>query len=142
MREFVVRLFAFVLCVAMGAPATALAQRPAGIAGFVMDLDHQTPLGHARVAIYRLPLAGTNIEPVAALETNARGFFADINLAAGSYLVTSSARGLSSTCEIGELYDGVVNRIRIGVSSSGVQCAGKNAHGVVPGQTSDVYILH
>lgn len=118
------------------------AQDTSGVAGTVVDLDHQTPFVNAAVAIYRLPLHPDDT-PVASSHTDRRGFFSNITLEPGRYLITANIMGMRSSCEFEELYHGVVTRVRIEVSMTGERCVGKNIRPslVVPGQVSDVYIV-
>lgn len=121
----------------------ALAERPAGIVGTIVDLDNGHVLPRAQVQIYRMPIE--NIAHAAAtLTTNPHGFFSTIVLQPGRYLVVATARGVRSACEISNVYAGVVERIRMAISAKGERCIGRNAHSalLLPGQTADVYIVH
>lgn len=126
---------------ALAAPASA--SRPAGISGYVIDLDNGRALARAEVQIYRMPVENT-AAPVAMLLTNVRGFFSDITLVPGRYMVVATAKGVRSGCEISNLYEGVVARFTMKISSHGERCIGRNVHSalVVPGQTADVYDVH
>ena len=120
-----------------------LAQSPTGVAGTVLDLDNGRPIARAEVQIYRLPLE-SSAAPVATLIADGRGFFTDITLAPGRYVIVANANGVRTGCEISELHDGVVDRLRMEISSKGERCIGKNVRSalVVPGQTADVYTVH
>ena len=136
------RIFAaLAIVVACALPATA--QETSGVAGTVVDLDHQTPFVNAAVGIYRLPLHENDV-PVATATTDRHGFFSNITLEPGRYLITANVMGMRSSCEFQELYHGVVTRVRIELSMTGERCVGKNIRPslVVPGQVSDVYIVH
>ena len=121
----------------------AAAQDTSGVAGTVVDLDHQKPFANAAVGIYRLPLHNDSV-PVATSTTDRDGFFSNITLEPGRYLITANVMGMHSSCEFEELYHGVVTRVRIEVSMNGERCEGKNIRPslVIPGQVSDVYIVH
>ena len=121
----------------------AAAQDISGVAGTVVDLDHQKPFANAAIGIYRLPLHGEDV-PVATATTDRKGYFSNITLEAGRYLITANIMGMRSSCEFEELYHGVVSQVRIEVSMTGERCVGKNIRPslVVPGQVSDVYIVH
>ncbi len=131
------------ILLALAAAAPVAAAQPTGLAGTVVDLDNGKPLRGAQVEIYHLPLQ-TVVNPIATLVANDRGFFADISLTPGRYLVVANANGVRTACEISKLYHGVVGRLRMEISSKGERCIGKHVSSalVVPGQTADVYVVH
>ena len=131
------------LALAAACALPAAADDLSGVAGTVVDLDHHTPFANAAIGIYRLPLHGED-QPVATAVTDRKGFFANITLDPGRYLITANVMGLHSSCEFQQLYHGVVTRVRIEVSFNGERCIGKGMSSalVVPGQTADVYITH
>ncbi len=121
----------------------AAADETSGVAGTVVDLDHHRPFVNAEIGIYPLPLRAEET-PIATAVTNKDGFFSNITLVPGRYLITANVMGLHSSCEFEELYHGVVTHVRIELSMKGERCIGKNIHSslVVPGQPADVYIVH
>lgn len=125
-------------CIPVGAQS-----RPAGIVGHVINLDNGRPIVGIDVEVYHMPII--NVQgPVAKLKTDRTGFFRDITLKPGRYLVVANALGVRSACQISQLYDGVVSSMRMEISSKHERCIGKNVQSslVVPGQTADVYIIH
>jgi hypothetical protein len=137
-----VKALALILAL-LASTAPSSAQSPTGISGVVVNLDDGRPISGAQVQIYRLPLE-QSVAAVATLQANARGFFTDIALSPGRYVVVATANGVRTGCEISELHDGVVERMRMEISAKGERCIGKNVRNslVVPGQTSDVYTVH
>ncbi len=122
----------------------ALAQnQPTGIDGFVMNADTHKPLRDAQVAIYRMPI-GDAATAISTLHTNKHGFFGNLLLEPGRYVVTATADGLRTGCETSDIYRGAIARVRIEIAKDRAYCIGKGVTSalVVPGQTSDVYIVH
>jgi Carboxypeptidase regulatory-like domain len=126
----------------LAAPAAAQI-RPTGVNGFVLSADTKKPLVGAQVAIYHMPM-GTAALAVSTLRTNDRGFFSNITLEPGRYLLMTTADGLQVGCITTDLQSGVVNRIRVEMAKDKEFCIGKSVQSalVVPGQTADVYIIH
>ena len=116
---------------------------PTGISGFVLDADTQKPLTGAQVSVYRMPLSKSMLA-AKTIQTDSRGFFADINLEPGRYVVMTSAEGLRAACVTSDLSRGAVTRITVKMSRSHEVCIGKNVQSAIiaPGQTADVYIVH
>lgn len=122
----------------------ALAQnQPTGINGFVVNADTHKPLVGAEVAIYRMPI-GDAATAVSTLHTNKQGFFGSLLLEPGRYVVTATVDGLRTGCQTSEIFRGAVARVRIEMAKDHAFCFGRgvSASLVVPGQTSDVYIIH
>ncbi|HEV7180664.1 MAG TPA: carboxypeptidase-like regulatory domain-containing protein [Candidatus Baltobacteraceae bacterium] len=132
-----------VLALVAACTLCAAAGEPSGVAGTVLNLDNGTPFVNAAVAIYRLPLR-ENDTAVASAVSDRHGFFANITLDPGRYLITANVNGMHSSCEFQELYRGVITRVKLELSSTGERCVGKHIRAavVVPGQSQDVYIMH
>ncbi|HEY1429071.1 MAG TPA: carboxypeptidase-like regulatory domain-containing protein, partial [Candidatus Tumulicola sp.] len=103
------RLRAFVLgcavsivaCVANAVPAHA--GDNGGISGYVVDAASGHRVAGAPLAVYRYPFA-ENAVPVRELRTDARGFFTDITLAPGRYVVAAAGDAKMSACAIDDVY--------------------------------------
>jgi len=118
----------------------AAAQVPTGMSGFVIDGVTGAPIQGAEVFVTR-----HENEPRRSKEltTDRHGFFSDISLTPGPYLVTTSVRGQLITCIVDNVQDGVVRTMRIVVGKPGTtpQCLGALVRlGTVdPDQTASLY---
>ncbi len=138
------RALALILGILALAALPALAQnQPTGIDGFVVNADTHKPLAGAQVAIFRMPLQNA-AAAVSTLRTNKHGFFSNVLLEPGRYVVTATANGERTACQTSDIYRGAVARVRIEMSKDHEYCIGKGISSslVVPGQTADVYIIH
>ncbi len=129
------------LVAAMTLPAVAA--DTGGITGYVMDLATGQPVSSALVGIYRLPLA-TNAPVIETVTTDKRGFFSNIHVAPGRYLVTANIANRTSSCAIDDIFPGQVMRMKIEVGADGQRCIGPKVHSAVvnPSETADVYRIH
>jgi hypothetical protein len=114
-----------------------------GIAGMVVDLDTGLPMANAAVAIYHLPLTATSPQIQSAL-TNRKGFFTNMGLDPGRYLVTAEISGRTSSCIIDDVYANETVRMKIEVGADGQRCIGPHVQSAVldPSQTADLYRIH
>jgi hypothetical protein len=138
------KALALILGILAMAVIPALAQnQPTGIDGFVVNADTHKPLANAQVAIYRMPL-GDAATAVSTVSTNKHGFFSNVLLEPGRYVVTATTNGLRTGCQTSDIYRGAIARVRIEMARDRAYCIGKgvSASLVVPGQTADVYIIH
>ncbi|HET9030995.1 MAG TPA: carboxypeptidase-like regulatory domain-containing protein [Candidatus Aquilonibacter sp.] len=121
----------------------AFAQTPTGISGYVIDADTHHPIPGAEVAVYRMPMSNASLA-VRTLRTNQHGFFSKILLEPGHYVLMASANGLRAACETSDLVSGAVTHINVQMSRTHEVCVGKHVQSalVVPGQTTDVYVVH
>lgn len=138
------RALALILGILALALRPAFAQgQPTGITGFVVNAQTRKPLVNAQVAIYRMPI-GSAATAVSTLSTDKHGFFRNILLEPGRYIVTATANGLRTACETSDIFEGAVARVRIEMAKDHEFCIGKGISSsmVVPGQGADVYIIH
>ena len=138
------RALALVLGILALPALPALAQtQPTGVDGFVVNATTHKPLAGAEVAIFRMPI-GNAATAVSTLRTNKHGFFSNVLLEPGRYVVTATANGQRTACQTSDIYRGAVARVRIEMSKDREYCVGKGVTSslVVPGQTADVYIIH
>ena len=129
------------LLAAMTLPAVAA--DTGGVAGYVVDLANGQPIANAAVAIYRLPL-DTNAPVIESAVTNRQGFFTNIHVAPGRYLVTANIANRTSSCMIDDVFPGQTVRMKISIGADGQRCSGPKVHSAVvnPSETADVYRIH
>ena len=116
---------------------------PTGVNGYIVNAETHRPISGADITIFRMPI-GSLSQPVSTLRTDKHGYFSNIELSPGRYIVMASALNAHSGCEISDLFEGAVSRIRIEISNKGEHCVGKNVRTalIMPGQGADVYIIH
>jgi len=129
------------LLAAMALPA--IAADTGGVAGYVVELANGRPIANAAVAIYRLPL-DTNAPVVESAVTDRHGFFTNIHVAPGRYLVTANIANRTSSCAIDDVFAGQTLRMKIAIGADGQRCSGPKVHSAVvnPSETADVYRIH
>ena len=98
--------------------APALGAQPGGISGTVVDAKTGQPMAHATLYYYRSPYLEKGPNHVATLQTNGRGFFSDVTLEPGRYVVMARFPGKVEGCAIDDVMAGEVTRMR-GVSPIG-----------------------
>lgn len=137
---------AFVLgCVAIAAMAganagRALAGDSGGIAGYVVSSSTGRPVGGQPLLYYRWPYV-ENATEVRELRTDAHGFFSDITLAPGRYVIVASERNSISGCTIDDVFGGEVSHVRVTLERDGKSCAGPRINPALidSAATTDVY---
>ena len=110
-----------------------------GLAGYVVDSSGSVVPGE-RVFYYRLPYV-ENSTAVAELQANSHGYFGDITLAPGRYVLEASVGSQRAGCTIEDVFSGEVSRVRITLGHAGTACSGpRPSASLVDGNaTADVY---
>jgi 5-hydroxyisourate hydrolase-like protein (transthyretin family) len=130
----------FVLLAALAVPVRADA--PGGIAGHIVDA-YGNPAAGVSVGFFRMPLHNSDIA-VGTVKTGRDGFFSDIGLDTGRYMVLamSPTMRVASACAQQDVFTGIVTRIRLQMHS-GSGCKDARIHSaVVNGDiTADMYIV-
>jgi hypothetical protein len=137
---------AFVLgCAAIAAMAganagLAIAGDSGGIAGYVVSSSTGRAVAGEPLLYYRWPYVENSTE-VRELRTDARGFFSDITLAPGRYVIVASERDSISGCTIDDVFGGEVSHVRVTLQRNGKNCAGPRISPALidSAATSDVY---
>jgi hypothetical protein len=120
------------LCLAAVLPARA--DEPGGLSGYVRD-DHGRPMADVEVGFSR---AGG---PTMKIRTDKHGFFSDITLEPGRYLVSAEVLfGLGSwSCVVRDVQGGEFIRVTIVAVRHVRDCAPIGASLVDSNETADVY---
>lgn len=132
---------AIALALAGSLVATAWADQPGGIAGTVVDAKTGQPIAHATLYYYRTPYREGADNRIMSLVTNARGFFSDVTLDPGRYVVMARFPGKVEGCALDDVLGGEVTRLRIEIGRDAIMCSGPRVHPALvdPNATSDVY---
>jgi hypothetical protein len=119
----------------------ALADQPGGISGYVVDAKTGQPMAGAQLYYYRTPYRDQGPNHIMALKANGRGYFSDITLDPGRYVVMARVAGKVQGCALDDVMGGEVARIRIEVGHDTIMCSGPRVHPALvdPNATASVY---
>lgn len=119
----------------------ALASQNGGIAGTVVDAKTGQPIAHATLYYYRAPYLENGANQIKKLETNGKGFFADITLEPGRYVVMARLADRVEGCAIDDVLGGETTRMRLEIGHDALMCTGPHIHPMTvdPNATADVY---
>jgi hypothetical protein len=134
-----------VACAAIAVLATAgashaVAADGGGFDGYVIDGSTGQGISGERVFYYRMPFV-ENSTIVDELRTDSRGYFGDITLAPGRYVLSVGSASQISGCTIEDVFAGEVSRLRIEARRTGTACSGPRPSTslVDANATADVY---
>ena len=132
---------------ALAAPIAALADATGGVSGTVVDRATGRPEAGVTVAVYELPSSrskGQEVTLVRSMQTDRHGFFSDLGLEPGGYIVTADVAGKMSSCAVHAIYNGEVRHLKIVISNDAraPKCEGPYARDLDPDETSDLYRIH
>jgi hypothetical protein len=135
--KFVVSLLALAALIA----TPAMADQPGGIAGYVTDANTGRPVAHAKVYYYRAPYLENGPNHIMMLKTNSQGFFSDITLQPGRYIVMARSDGKVEGCAVDDVMGGETARVSMQVGRANIVCSGPRVHPALvdPNATADVY---
>lgn len=132
---------AIMLALAGSLAAAALADQPGGISGSVVDAKTGQPMAHAKLYYYRAPYHENGSNRIMTLETNTRGFFSDVTLDPGRYVVMARFPGKVEGCAVDDVIGGEVAHLRIEIGHDVIMCSGPRVHPALvdANATADVY---
>ena len=119
----------------------ARADELGGISGTVVDRNGGQPVAGAEIYYYRAPYSDSHPNQIMALRTNRHGFFSDITLQPGRYVVMARLPGKVEGCSVDDVTGGEVVRMRMEIGRDSIMCYGPRVHPALvdPNATSDVY---
>lgn len=135
------RQIAIVLGLVGSLAATALADQPGGISGKVVDAKSGQPIAQATLYYYRSPYLEHGPNHIMVLTSNGKGFFSDVNLEPGRYIIMARFPGKVEGCAVDDVIGGEIARVKIEMGHDTVMCSGPHVHAALidPNATSDVY---
>lgn len=133
--------FAIVLALAGALATPALAEQPGGIAGTVVDARSGRAMAGVTLYYYRAPYLENGANRIMTLRTNPRGFFSDVTLEPGRYVVMARIGGGVQGCAVDDVIGAEVTRIKIAIGRGALMCSGPRVHPALvdPNATADVY---
>lgn len=119
----------------------ALAEQNGGIAGTVVDAKTGQPIANATLYYYKAPYLEHGPNQIKMLETNSRGFFADITLTPGRYVVMARFPNKVEGCGVDDVVGGETTRMRLVIGRDALMCSGPHIHTMTldPNATADIY---
>jgi Carboxypeptidase regulatory-like domain len=132
---------AIMLALAGSLATPAIGDQPGGISGTVVDAKTGQPIAHATLYYYRSPYQEHGPNHIMTLQTNARGFFSDVTLDPGRYVIMARLPGKVEGCALDDVMGGEVARMRIEIGRDAIMCSGPRVHPALvdPNATADVY---
>lgn len=132
---------AIVLALAGSLGTLALADELGGISGTVVDAHTGQPIPHATLYYYRAPYLEKGPNHIMTLQTNGRGYFSDITLEPGRYVIMARLPGKVEGCALDDVIGGEVARMKIEIGHDAVMCSGPRVHPALvdPNATASVY---
>ncbi len=119
----------------------ALADQPGGISGTVVDVKTGQPVSGATLYYYRAPYLENGPNHIMTLQTNRHGFFSDVTLQPGKYIIMARFPNKVQGCAVDDVMGGEVARMKIEIGHDAIMCSGPRVHPslVDPNATADVY---
>ncbi|MFZ0032763.1 MAG: carboxypeptidase-like regulatory domain-containing protein [Candidatus Cybelea sp.] len=119
----------------------ALADQPGGISGTVVDVKTGQPVAGATLYYYRAPYLDNGPNHIMRLETNRHGFFSDVTLQPGRYVIMARFPDKVQGCAVDDVMGGEVARMKIEIGRDAIMCSGPRIHPALvdPNATADVY---
>lgn len=123
----------------LAVPAFA-AQIGGGITGYVTDLKTGQPIDHATILYYRSPYV-ENVTVLKKLQTDRHGYFGDVTLEPGRYILMAQFPGKVMGCAVDDVMDGESTRVKIKMGYDTIVCSGPRVHPTLidANATADVY---
>ncbi|MGB8907165.1 MAG: carboxypeptidase-like regulatory domain-containing protein [Candidatus Cybelea sp.] len=120
----------------------ALADQPGGISGTVVDVKTGQALAHATLYYYRAPYLENGANRIMTMQTNSRGFFSDVTLEPGRYIIMARFPDKVQGCAVDDVIGGEVSRMKIEIGHDAIMCSGPRVHPALvdPNATSDLYL--
>jgi hypothetical protein len=134
------RYFATVLALASLVAAPVLADQLGGISGTAIDARTGQPLAHATLYYYRSPYNDKSTR-IMKISTNDRGFFTDITLEPGRYVIMARYPNKVEGCAIDDVIGGETTRMKLTIGHSSIMCSGPRVHAALidPNAGASVY---
>jgi len=121
--------------------APAFADQLGGISGTVVDAKTGQTMPNVTLYYYRAPYLENGPNHIVKLETNRRGFFSDITLNPGRYIIMAQVPGKVEGCAVDDVIGGETARMKIAIGHDSIMCSGPRVHPALvdPNATADVY---
>lgn len=135
------KILAIMLALAGSLCSLALADEPAGLSGTVVDVRTGQPVAHATLYYYRSPYLEHGPNRIMTLQTNSRGFFSDLTVQPGRYVIMARFANRVEGCAVDDVMGGEVARVKVEMGHDSVMCSGPRVHPALvdPNASASVY---
>ena len=135
------KTLAIMLALAGSLSVLARADEPAGLSGTVVDVKTGQPVPNATLYYYRSPYLEKGPNHIATLQANSRGFFSDLTLQPGRYVIMARFPNKVEGCAIEDVMGGEVARIKIEMGHNSIMCSGPRVHPAMvdPNASASIY---
>lgn len=129
-----------VLALASLVAAPVLADELGGIAGTAIDAKTGQPLAHATLYYYRGPYV-ENATRIMKIQTDGHGFFSDVTLEPGRYVIMARYPNKVEGCAIDDVIGGETTRMKLTIGHNAIMCSGPRVHAALidPNAGASVY---
>lgn len=112
-----------------------------GLQGQVVDLSSGKPIAHATVLYYKTPYLDNGPNRIITMKTDRHGYFTDITLQPGRYIVMARVPGKVEGCAVDDVQTGETARVKLEVGRNEIVCSGPRVHPTLidPNLTADLY---
>lgn len=136
------KILTLLVAALLSATMVASADEPGGIAGVVVDA-HGQRVANVPMQIYQLPVVERDSSRMHETRTNGHGYFVQMGLMPGTYVVLASADGHTMRCVIRNVYEGRVRRVTLrATKTAATSCEANFPPNFDPDETADVYRIH
>lgn len=130
-----------VLALAAALIAPAFADELGGISGTVVDAKTGQAMPNVTLYYYRAPYSEKGYNRIMTMRTNNRGFFDDVTLEPGRYVVMARFPGKVQGCALDDVIGGEVTHLKLQIGHDALMCSGPRVHPALvdPSATASVY---
>ena len=121
------KTFITMLTLASLVAAPVMADELGGISGTAIDARSGQPLAHATLYYYRAPYRD-NATRIMKLETNGRGFFSDVTLEPGRYVIMARYPNKVEGCAVDDVIGAETMRMKLTIGHNSIMCSGPRVH--------------
>jgi hypothetical protein len=135
------KTLAIMLALAGSLATIAMADEPAGLSGTVVDVKTGQPVPNATLYYYRSPYLEHGPNRIMTLQTNGRGFFSDLTVQPGRYVIMARFPNKVEGCAVEDVMGGEVARVKIEMGHNSIVCSGPRVHSALvdPNDSASVY---
>ncbi|HEY1867923.1 MAG TPA: carboxypeptidase-like regulatory domain-containing protein [Candidatus Cybelea sp.] len=121
--------------------AVAMADEPAGLSGTVVDVKTGQPVPNATLYYYRSPYLEKGPNHIMTLQTNNHGFFSDLTLQPGRYVIMARFPNKVEGCAVEDVMGGEVARVKVEMGHNTIMCSGSRVHPALvdPNASASIY---
>jgi hypothetical protein len=121
--------------------APAFADELGGISGTVVDAKTGQTMPNVTLYYYRAPYSEKGYNRIMTLQTNRRGFFSDVTLEPGRYVIMARFPGKVQGCALDDVIGGEVTHMKLQIGHDVLMCSGPRIHPALvdPNATASVY---